>query len=63
MTETELKEAELNISTAGQKRIGEGTAQGMQRTKEIIHQAATNISTGQVNSYITCGIIIDCLYF
>ncbi len=63
MTETELKEVEVNISPAGHKRIGESTGQGMTRTKETIHKAATNISTGQVNSYMTCGIIIDYLLF
>ncbi len=63
MTETELKEEEVHVSVAGSRRIGENPEQGLNRVKETIHKAATNISTGQVNSYMTCGNFIDYLLF
>ncbi len=63
MTNAEINEVEGSISTTGHKRIGESIQDGVNRVREEIHQAATNISTGQVNSYIIYGNIIDCLYF
>ncbi len=63
MTETELKEVEGNISSSGHRRLGESHSQGVYRIQEEIHVAATNISTGQVNSDMTCGNNIDCCFF
>ncbi len=64
MTQAEFNEAEENVAAAaGHRRTGESVQEGVNRVKEEIHQAATNISTGKVSSYIIYGNIIDCLYF
>ncbi len=50
MTNAEFNKVEENIVATGHKRIGERVQDGVNRVKEEIHQAATHISTGQVNT-------------